>query len=488
MDAVPLVYRAKLAVAAHGTAVAAALLVVGTLAVAGAAWTVINPPTVEVTEPVATGTVGADVKTRAVVTGNTSLWERGTTLENRPVYPLDSAPRLMVEVRTSVPPGQPVDVSQSLTLVYRAEKDGEVFWRSTEPLVAEERTVRDGDVSAATSVDMRGMRAELEAINEELPGIGPAKAYLRLNVSYQAGGFAGSLSKTAPVTIRGSGYWIGGTLDAENTHRTPVTREVTRPPDLTMVVGLGLVGLVGFGGAGGVLYLSSRRLDRAAIADDLERRRYREWISVGRLGEFVTGQDVPMESLKDLVDVAIDSNNRVVHDRQRELFAVLADDVVYYYDPDFTGRELDIESDVLVPVRHDGGRRSAFAAAGRGRRSDPGTAEHPSDVVQISRDLGVEGGTPVATYRLSTHADEPVIVEVVDRALRGERPLEGFGPGAAVEVENGVGFTAAVSPHWTRVVRYAVVTDEPEPPVTEPQVRRVVTMGASRATDVSRSP
>lgn len=472
----PLVVRTKLAVADHGPAIAAVLMVVGVAAVAGAAWTVTHPPTVEVTEPVATQTVGADVETRTVVTGNTSLWERGTTLEDRAVYPLESAPELTVQVHTSVPSGQSVAVSQELELVYRAERDGEVFWRSDRPLVTEERTVDDGAVTTEATLDVPQIRAELDAVNEELAGIGRATAYLRLNVTYRAAGYAGSLSKTAPITIRGSGYWIGGTLDAENTHQTPVTREVTKPPDLETALALGIVAFGSFGGAGGVVYLSGRRLERAAVVDELERQRYREWISAGRLGQFVTGQDVAMESLKDLVDVAIDSNRRVVHDRQRELFAVVAEDVVYYYDPFYTDPELDIESDVTVPVRHDGGQPSVFDRSAEAGFSRSGVADRPPETVSVSRDLAVEDGQLVATYRLSSAAPEPVIVDVVDRSVGRDEPVSGFEPARTIAVDEGLGFTATVSPHWSRLVKFVVGTDDPGPPGAGPRVRRVVTM------------
>lgn len=473
---VPLVHRTKLVVADHGPAIATVLLVVGVAAFAGAAWTLTHPPTVEVTQPVATQTVGADVETRTVVTGNTSLWDRGTTLENQPVYPLRSAPALTLQVHTSVPSGRSVAVSQELTLVFRASKEGEVFWRSNQSLLAEERVVQDGNLTTTATLDVTQVRAELDAINEELAGIGRARAFLRLNVSYRADGFAGTLSKTAPMTIRQSGYWIGGPLDAENTHQTPVTREVTKPPDLETAVGLGLLGVVSFGGAGGVVFLSRRRLERSAIADELERHRFREWISAGRLGQFATGQDIAMASLKDLVDVAIDSNSRVVHDRRRELFAVVADDVVYYYDPYYTEPELDIESDVRVPVRQDGGQPSAVDRPTRSRGTASGVADRPPESVSVSRDLVVENGQLVATYRLSTEVSEPVVVDVVDRSIRPDGPVAGFEPARTTAVEDGVGFTAAVSPHWTRLVKFAVGTDEPGPPGSGPAVRRVVTM------------
>lgn len=41
-----------------------------------------------------------------------------------------------------------------------------------------------------------------------------------------------------------------------------------------------------------------------------------------------------MDSLEDLVDVAIDSEKRAIHDRSRGRYAVLDEGVHYYYDPE----------------------------------------------------------------------------------------------------------------------------------------------------------
>lgn len=479
MGAFSIVPRVKLAIADHGRVIAAVLVAIGLVAMAGAAWTLTHPATVEVSESGDPRTVGADVETRAVVTGNTSLWERGTTLEDRAVYPLESAPALTLAVTTSVPAKQPVVVSQELTLVYRASRDGEVFWRESRRLLAEERSVESGQLESTATVDVPRLREELATINEELTGLGRATAALRLNVSYRAPGIAGSLSKTAPLSISESGYWLGGSLDAENTHESSTTRTIRKPPDTDMALGLMLVGVVALGGAAAVGYASRRRLERPAIAEELERERYREWISTGQLGRYVAGQDVAMASLKDLVDVAIDSNNRVVHDRERDLFAVVANGAVYYYDPLHDDPELDIETDLRVPVRHDGGQPSVFGRKGMATGRSAGAAGPGPDSVSVTGEIAIEDERQLAVYRLSTEVDEPVVVEVVDRTIQAREPVSGFEPGETLAVDDGIAFTAAVSPHWTRLVKVAVDDSPDEPPETRPQVRRVTSSGSA---------
>lgn len=511
MRAPPVVLRGKLLMANRGPALAAALVVVGLLAFGGAAWTITHPPTVEVTEQVATHTVGTDVTTSSVVTGNTSLWDRGTTLTNKPIYPLKSAPQLTVEVYTTVPTGEEVYVSQELTLVYQATKDDAVFWETERPLVAEEQTVTAGMATVSTTVDVQRVRRHLDEINAEITGLGRAQASLRLNVSYRANDYSGTLTKTAPMTILESGYWIGGSLDAENTHQTPRTREQTQPPDTSKALGLGLLGLLSLGGAGGVVYASSRRFDPESITDELDRQRYREWVSAGQLSQFVTGQDVSMDSLGDLVDVAIDSNHRVVHDRSRELYAVVDGNTIYYYDPHRTGPDIEFEPEEAVPLRHDGGHAPAFGGTSRAGRASGGDAvsdgnrpharhdDEPDDVgelstdaVSVSREIALESGRAVATYRLSTGESGLVAVDVADKLpeacdlVDSLRPLDDHGPTDVLRVEGGIGFQMVTSEPDDRAVKYEVRTTAP---VTEdvlatlrdvpgPKVRRAVALGS----------
>jgi hypothetical protein len=69
------------------------------------------------------------------------------------------------------------------------------------------------------------------------------------------------------------------------------------------------------------------------------RERYAEWISNG---EFPTDTDkryVTISSLEDLVDIAIDSNKRVIYDETLDAYGVADGDIVYYY-----GDEGDIDS------------------------------------------------------------------------------------------------------------------------------------------------
>ncbi len=59
-------------------------------------------------------------------------------------------------------------------------------------------------------------------------------------------------------------------------------------------------------------------------------RKFRKWISRGRMPE-VSMTEVEMASLEDLVDAAIDANERVVYDRDKEVYFFIHGNVLYTY-------------------------------------------------------------------------------------------------------------------------------------------------------------
>lgn len=64
-----------------------------------------------------------------------------------------------------------------------------------------------------------------------------------------------------------------------------------------------------------------------------EHKRYREWITEGNV-ELKEGFHINILSLEGLVDLAIDLDKRVIFDSYRNKYFVLAEDIVYLYDPD----------------------------------------------------------------------------------------------------------------------------------------------------------
>jgi hypothetical protein len=124
-------------------------------------------------------------------------------------------------------------------------------------------------------------------------------------------------------------------LSATETHSQTTPGETRQqPPDLPFVIGLGLLGIALIAGGTGAAFWSSRIADVRGLEEQVYRYRYDEWISEGDFPTDAGKQYVYINSLEDLVDIAIDTGKRVIHDPELESYGVVDDDLVYYHASD----------------------------------------------------------------------------------------------------------------------------------------------------------
>lgn len=331
MSGPPGLLRVRILIGNYGPRIAIVLGLLGVLTLGTAGWTYAHPPTTEVTDRTNERTIRADLRSSAVVTGDTSLYETGTRLRDEPVYLTSAAPNLTLTMRTSLPSNESVDVAQELALVVRAVHDGETFWQEVERLDRTQVTTSDGVATASATVDVPALRARLARLDDEIGAAGSVHARVRMNLSYDTGTYRGRASESARLRFDGATYAIDA-ASAERTHAESTSRTVSVPHRQRWPYRLPALAGVGLLAAAVVV---ARSADGAAADDDLERRlhasRYAEWISEGQLPSTPGAERVRIASLEGLVDVAIDANKRVIHDPAAEVYAVLDDRVVYYH-------------------------------------------------------------------------------------------------------------------------------------------------------------
>ncbi|MFC6716470.1 DUF5305 domain-containing protein [Natrialbaceae archaeon GCM10025810] len=319
--------RLDLLIAKHGRTLVFALVAVGVLSFAATGWVLATPETTTTTEAVGEEGVTSDVSTSAVVVED-GLWEEGTRLEDSAVYMYDATPELTFEPRTTVP-GDEGEVTHELEVEYEASRDGRVFWNDTDTVLEEDASVEDGVARSEATVDVAEVRNRTGELESRLDGVGSVDVSLAFSVSYDDGTYSGDLTDSTALELTGDAYWLEESLSDDDTYPQTVEREVTESPNPLVVGGLSLLGTLALAGAAFVNSRSSIDVERARRA--VHERRYDEWISRGSIPMWIGDHHVSLDTLEDVVDVAIDTNERVVHDRQRGLFAVVTDGVVYYY-------------------------------------------------------------------------------------------------------------------------------------------------------------
>lgn len=318
--------RAKLLIANHGRNLMLALAVVGVIALVVAAGIALTPPTTMATEQTdqqsieTTGVVSAEVVDEEEWAG---VSEDGST------YLIEASPVVDIEPETSAPDG--TTVTHELTLQIEGTRDGDVFWYEEDVLVSETATVEDGEMTTSTSIDVEELQQRLAELQQRLSGVGSVETTVHLRTEYDTGTYEGELTSTSVMEVTDRAYWFESDLTDSQTRDTTRTYEQTGSPNWLAVSLSGLVGLLLLTAAGTVRATNPEEMDIAAIKQEIHRRRYADWISTGSIPMWVGNNYIELDTLEDVVDVAIDTKERVVHDRRRDLFAVINGDVVYYY-------------------------------------------------------------------------------------------------------------------------------------------------------------
>lgn len=326
----------KLVVARYGILLAVGLAVLGVVASGGAYMTYSNPPVEEVSEQTNQQSFATEVQTVAVVENENALYEEGQELRDQPVYFLNATPALSMNIRTAVPSDQEVSVTHRLVLELRGVRDGQSFYEERRVISADETQVSDGVTWTNTSTNMSAIRELVIEKRNTIGSVGTLEVSLGLQTSYESQKYSGTLEPTTGLVFSERAYWLSGQLSESESHSMQVTRRETGSPNMGVVLGLSVSGIVLIVGAG-LLTIRSRGLSVETIETEVVRSQYDEWISKGEIPT-KSGKDyLKTDSLEDLVDVAIDTSSRVIHDRQLDAYAVVQGELVYYYTPDDTG-------------------------------------------------------------------------------------------------------------------------------------------------------
>ena len=430
-DVETILLRLKYLCSRYGKLAAIALVVVSSLALAGSAVAYTAPPeTKQVTQQTDVQSFTTTVNTSAAVTGNTTLYSPDDQLANMPVYLLEASPEMTLQAHTAVPDDRPVAVTQQITMELYATRDDEVFWTETEPLATDARRVTDGTVVTETTVDIRAIRqGRLQEVQPEVKNVGTLHAKFHVDTVYNTDRYDGHLTVTTPVEITDRAYAIETPQSAEQQHSTPVTRTLTNAGEritfgapatanTTTQAGIGPSfgggamtlpkGSVIWGGVGilGLLlalvvwHVHSRSPDWQSLKRTYDKTRYGEWISRGTVPEADSYEDVRIEGLTDLLDIAIDCNKRIIHDPTQGRYAVVDGSVLYEYNEVLD--QIDAYIDVAAGEQITTGSQDTFFAP-----TDSETDESVWEAFDADSDLQTDL-TATAPDRESSPAEEAI--------------------------------------------------------------------------------
>lgn len=319
-------------------------LLISLVSLVGTGFTLANPPVTEVTASTDRHTVTTSLDTEATVVRDSSLYQQGETLSNMPVYPRSVAPNTTVRVTTTPPPDEVLQVEQRITLVYEARtNDGEEFWRQTEVLQHTNASTEQGPVVSNATLDIAAIERHLGQLNADVGDAGDVTVHLDVEATYSTAHHDGSLSDQSELVLREGSYDIDSfTL---NERYGPTETELRPIPSKVVRISLPLFGslviphmtalfaVLGAGGLIGCAVTSAfgGNFDPAEEQLALQKARYDEWITSGALPSEFEGRTITVDSLEGLVDIAIDTSQRVIHDPPQQTYAVIGTQTTYLF-------------------------------------------------------------------------------------------------------------------------------------------------------------
>ena len=294
----------------------------------------------------------------ATVQNDTEVFAEGETLTDRSTYFTSVSPVLdgTFTYGFEASSGE-LDVAVDVELVVRSVDDeGEEYWSVSDDFGSETDTLEPGgEVAAPFSVDVAALENRTERIEEELgssPGSTELVVRAQVNTTGTVDGEPVETEETFVLGIEPD----GDTYSVEAVDAGDRTYERTEPETTAASVGplrsIGSLALL-LGGVGGLLVVgSAKRRDalappetqRTRLAVAREREQFDDWISRGTLDEdFRDRPRIEIETLEDLVDLAIDSDRRVIEDGDGYY---VVDELLYVYEPPAGALE-------QSPDRHD---------------------------------------------------------------------------------------------------------------------------------------
>lgn len=283
----------------------------------------------------------------AAVTESNQVFPVGATLEDRSTYYTRLTPELdgTFEYRFDADAGE-LDVDVASRLVTRSVGEGdEVLWSAEQPLANDSITLSPGESARIEfTVNVTEVVATIDEIESDLGASpGEIQVFVRSDVTTTgtAAGDSAEHEATYDLAISpGSDtYGVAAEDEAEqHQHVETVTREVTYGPFRSTLgpamVLVGLLGLSGLGVARYRAYLPVSDAVRIAAVHSEEREAFDDWISRGRVPPKATERPVvEIDSLEDLVDIAVDTDARVIEDVDANCYYVLSEANCYRYRP-----------------------------------------------------------------------------------------------------------------------------------------------------------
>lgn len=300
---------------------------------------------------------------RAEIIRDSEPFELGEVVENRPMYYTNLSDVLdgTYWYEFDGEDGEVTATTETTLLVRAGQLEGqevvETFWEVGEPLASTEETIGPDETHEVVyTVDIVEVLELIETVERQVGATeGLIDVRIRSTTDIEGEIEGETVSETHRsdkiMVVNPATFRVADVRGIDERHQRFQTVETVVDPSPVEAYGsillfaLAVVGLISMviARTGGHLELTEEEETLLKLARD--RERFSEWISTGSFpAEREYDHTVLVDDLEGLVDVAIDTNKRVIEDPQLGVSTVLDDNYIYLYvRPDSPARDWLIE-------------------------------------------------------------------------------------------------------------------------------------------------
>ncbi|GEM_PF-1261871 len=306
----------------------------------------VEPGTVTEEEIVASWSEETYLSHHADVVRPNPVFDENQTLSNQQVYFTGISPTFAGEHEYSYSASDDGELDVEIEAELRSQavdQDGQPYWQQTELLDRATHDELSPGEPALVAFEINVTEA-VESVEQTEAALGTSVGTTELDIVFdtRVSGTVNGERVTSTHQDRlliepdGGSYSIELEDTVQERHESTqlVEYEATYGPLRSYApFGLILVSLVGLLSLGALKFrgqVPPSRVELALLERHQEREAFDDWISRGQVPESsLDGPRVELDSLEDLVDVAIDTNNRVIEDTTTGEFVVTDRDLLY---------------------------------------------------------------------------------------------------------------------------------------------------------------
>ena len=322
------------------------VILIGLIATSGLAFASLKPQTImeEQRKSKTLYEYKADYSVSSKVSLKNPIWEEGRLLENRPVYFKEISPNVTIGFSFDINPNNTIVGSYNSKLIFESVEGNNTYWRKEEILQEKDFKSEEGKLIETIELSIPRLEEKLKRIQEGIKFYrGNKEIKLNSIVNYKTEVNGKNVTKNRefvlPINLQGASYEIQPEeFEGKEDITVKVKEEEKIKPSLFDKILYSSTPMV-------LIFLlsvftvikvkidvpNSEEIEELKIRKDHEE--YEEMISSGRKPNNIDMKRIEIETLEDLVKIAIDTEERVIHDEDNSMYFVIHGNTFYSFNP-----------------------------------------------------------------------------------------------------------------------------------------------------------